>query len=587
LRVARPSRDANVLTVTWRGHDPEVVPAVPNSLVDAFIINRIATRKAGARSTVAFLNNQIDTLANELKAAELELRGYREAQGVVSFDEQAKAAVGKLADLQADRAATAAELSSLEGTLRDVQSRPPDVSGVSPWRQLLAFPTLLRIPSLGSLLESLNTLEGNRSDLLVRRTPRDPDVVALTGQIQAIEAQVRSLVSTYMDGLRQQVAAADRTLQANNAELRKVPAQEVRLAELQRHTQILGDLFTLLQTKRKEAQIAQAEEDPSAQIVDFAQQPDRPISPLLGRNVAVSLLIGLMLAIMVAFARESLDTKLHTSDQLQETTGLAVLGIIPHFSWIAPQPTRKYFLKPFSRTNGTALAVRPDAQQGLREAFRALRVNIAFSSPVRPPKMLLVTSAFPSEGKSTSVANLARAMAEQQLRVLVVDADMRRGELHKKFLCNRAPGLSEILVGQGDAASVTQSASFDGLTSVDFISTGTLPPNPAELLGGTRFLSFLKAVEPHYDAVLLDSPPVNSVSDSLLMAASMDGVLLVARGGQTQRSGLRFAQKQLLHVRARILGAILNDYDVRFASYYGDYYNYSYAPADDPTNEAG
>jgi tyrosine-protein kinase Etk/Wzc len=544
--------------------------------VQAFIANRIDTRKTGARSTVAFLNNQIDTLANELKAAEMELRAYREAQGVVSFDEQAKAAVGKLATLQAERAGTAAELSSLEATLSGIQRRAPDAAAVSPWRQLLAFPTLLRIPSLGTLLESLNTLEGTRSDLLIRRTVRDPEVIAVTGQIEAIESQVRSLVSTYMDGLRQQVAAADRTLQQNNAELRRIPAQEVKLAELQRRTQILGDLFTLLQTKRKESQIAQAAEDPSAQVVDSAQQPDQPVSPLLPRNVAVALLLGLMLGTMIAFGRESLDTKLHTSDQLQETTGLAVLGVIPHIASVGAQPSRKYLLKSFSRSNGTALAAQSRAESGVREAFRALRVNIAFSSPVRPPKMLLVTSAFPAEGKSTSVANLARAMAEQNLRVLIVDADMRRGELHKKLLCNRAPGLSEILVGQGDPAAVTQAASFDGLASADFISTGTLPPNPAELLGGTRFLSFLQAVEPHYDAVLFDSPPVNSVSDSLLMAANMDGVLLVARGGQTQRSGLRFAQKQLLHVRARILGAILNDYDVRFASYYGGYYNYAY-----------
>jgi len=578
LRVVRPSRDANVLRVTWRGHDPISVPAVPNSLVRAFIENRIATRKAGARSTVAFLNNQIDTLANELKSAEVDLRAYRESQGVVSFDEQAKVAVGKLAELQADRAATASELNSLEGTLRDIQTRANGPGSFSPWRQLLAFPTLLRIPSLGTLLETLNTLEKSRSDLLVRRTTKDPDVIALGDQIQSIENQVRSLVLTYMAGLRQQVAAADKTLATSNTELRRIPAQEVRLAELQRRTQILGDLFTLLQTKRKEAEIAQAAEDPSAQIVDYAERPDKPIAPLLGRNVIVSFLLGLMLGVMGAFARETLDTKLHTSDQLQETTGLAVLGFIPHFASVPSKQARRFLPRSLSRGNGTALSAQE--QSGLREAFRALRVSIAFSSPVRSPKLLLMTSAFPSEGKSTAVANLARAMAEQKLRVLVVDADMRRGELHKTFLGNRAPGLSEILVGQADASNVTQSASFDGLPPVAFISTGTLPPNPAELLGGTRFLSFLKAIEPEYDAIIFDSPPVNNVSDSLLIAGSMDGVILVARGGQTQRSGLRFAQRQLLQVRARILGAILNDYDARFASYYGGYYDYTYGPTE-------
>jgi capsular exopolysaccharide synthesis family protein len=165
------------------------------------------------------------------------------------------------------------------------------------------------------------------------------------------------------------------------------------------------------------------------------------------------------------------------------------------------------------------------------------------------------------------------AMAEQRSRVLVVDADMRRGALHKAFKCNRAPGLSEALIGRAEPTAVIQSISFEGMGNVDFISTGTIPPNPAELLGGERFLAFLKAIEPVYDVILFDSPPVNSVSDSLLIAGHMDGVLLVARGGKTDRSGLRFAQEQLLRVRARILGAILNDYDIRLASYYGGYYD--------------
>ncbi len=577
LKIIRPTRDANVLTVTWRGSDPEIVPAVPNSLVRAFITRRVATRKAGARSTVTFLNAQIDTLARELKSAEADLRAYRESSGVVSFDEQAKLSVGTLASLQADRNQVAAELASLEGTLRDIRARPSDSSDVSQWRQLLAFPTLLKIPSLGALLESLNTLEGSRSELLIRRTPKDPEVMALTDQIVAIEKQVRSLVLTYMEGLKQQVAAADKTLLQSSAELRRIPAEEVRLAELQRRTQVLGDLFTLLQTKRKEAEIAEAVEDPSAQIVDFAQRPDKPVSPVLALNVAASSILGLVIALLVAFGRETLDTKLHTSEQLQDITGLPVLGIIPHFAIAENSTSPKLLLKRLIRTNGVAIIAPRDVQSQLHEAFRVLRVNIAFSSSVRPPKMLLVTSAFPSEGKSTSVTNLVTAMAEQRLRVLVVDADMRRGALHKNLKSNRSPGLSEILVGRVEPLAAVQPVSFERMGGVDFIATGTIPPNPAELLGGDRFLSFLKTVEPLYDVVLFDSPPVNSVSDSLLIAAHMDGVLLVARGGKTDRSGLRFAQDQLVRVRARILGAILNDYDIRIASYYGGYYNQDYS----------
>jgi tyrosine-protein kinase Etk/Wzc len=579
MRVARPSRDANILRVTYRGADPTLVEAVPNTLVRSFVAQRVGTRKTGARSTVEFLRTQLDTLQSELREAEDSLREFREQEQVVSIEQQASVSVGKLAELQAERNQAAAELGAIEATLAAARARASTPGEPTPYRQLLAFPTLLRNQVISTLLQSVTTLENERATLLVRRTERDPDVIALTGQITAMEAQIQSLVATYTDGLRQQVAAFDRSLEQSSDQLSRIPAKEVRFATLQRDAAVLGELSTLLQTRLKEAEISQAVEDPSAQVVDLAERPTRPVSPRPALNVALAMLLGLLLSGGIAFGRELLDTKVHTREDLQQASGgLPVLGVIPRFeAEVARQVRARHPHRRKEDKAETALVAREDPRATVLESYRALRTSLAFSGVERTPKLVIITSPTPDDGKSTSTANLAASLAQQRLRVLVIDADMRRGALHRTLGGTRHPGLSEVLTGRESVDSVIQSLAFDGVGRIDLISTGTMPPNPAELLGSPRIHDVFEQLEPRYDMILIDTPPVNIVSDVMVLASHADGVLLVTRGGKTERGAIRFALEQLASVRAKVLGTVLNDYDFRrAASYGGEYYRYSY-----------
>jgi tyrosine-protein kinase Etk/Wzc len=578
LRISRPTRDANILVVRYRGADPVLVEAVPNALVRAYIARRVGTRKTGARSTVDFLRVQLDTLQGELTLAEDSLQRFREAEGVVAIEEQATVSVGKLAELQAERNQAAAELQAIEATLADARTRPAVLNGASPYRRLLAFPTLLRNQVISTVLENITTLENERSTLLVRRTEKDPDVIALNDQIAALEDQIASLVGTYTEGLRQQVAAFDRSLTASGTQLATIPAKEVRLAQLTRNTQVLTELSTLLQTRLKEAEIAEAVEDPSAQVVDFAARPTKPVSPRPVLNLALAGLLGLLVSGGIAVGRELFDTKVHNREELQQATGgLPVLGVIPRFE---ADLTRRIKARTPGRRAGdknTALVARETPEATVLEAYRALRTSLAFAGVGATPKVILVTSPTPDDGKSTSTANLAASLAQQRQRVLVIDADMRRGSLHRTLGGSRTPGLSEILSGQVEVLDAVQSLAFNDLGRIDLISTGVIPPNPAELLASTRVPDLLEVLEPRYDTILIDTTPVNVVADVLAVARHVDGVVLVARGGRTEKGAIKFAIEQLATVRAPILGTVLNDYDFRrAASYGGEYYRYYY-----------
>jgi len=207
------------------------------------------------------------------------------------------------------------------------------------------------------------------------------------------------------------------------------------------------------------------------------------------------------------------------------------------------------------------------------EAYCALRTTLAFAlAEQRPPKIVVITSPTPEDGKSTSTANLAASLALQKLKVLVIDADMRRGALHRLVGGVHTPELSELLTGLAEFPGVIQALKIDGLGRIDLISTGTLPPNPTDLLSSHRLTDLLQAAEPLYDTILIDTPPVNVFADALVLAPHADGVVLVARGNKTERQAVRFAMELIAGVRGKVMGTVLNDFDTRRADAYGDYY---------------
>lgn len=583
LGVTRPDRDADLLRLRYQSPDRIMVRDIPNTLARFFIRQRQDVRKTEARSTVVFLREQIGTMSGQLVEAEDELRRFRERENIVDLETEGEVKVSRFAELRAERDMLNTERQALADMLQAATVRAEAVDdplAPSPYRDLIAFPSLFANFAVGELYGSLATVENQRAELLNRRRPADPDVEVLTGRIKGLERQLRNITVTYLEGLTQQVAGLNEDLAEFRQELGAVPAKEVQYARLMRQAEVLDEIYTLLQTRLHEAQIAAAVEDPSVRIVEPAAVPVDPIKPSKPLSLVLALVLGLALGGGAAFLRENMDTSIHTREDLQEVApALPVLGLIPRIPEAATNGARPRPGVPLGAAADDLshrLIAGRDPRSPVSEAYRSMRTNISFSSLDRPQRTLVFTSALPGDGKSTSASNLAITFAQQGQRCLLVDADMRRGVLHEVFGELRAPGLSDVLVGEVDVDEAIRQVDLGESGTLAFLSSGTLPPNPAELVGSDRTRRLLQDLSAKYDTVILDAPPLNLVTDAALLGTGADGVVVVARSGVTERGAVSYALDQLAAVKAHVIGAVLNDIDVRKDRFYGSYGMASY-----------
>jgi succinoglycan biosynthesis transport protein ExoP len=577
VTISRPNREANIVVIRYKGSDSLLVHAVPDVMAAQFIARRHQVRKTESKSAIRFLGEQLDTLNGQLTFAENRLRAFREREHIVSPQAQAEAQVTRLADLQAHRDMLNVEHEGLAELLAEVASTPVAREGdMAAYRRMLAFPTLLRSPAVGELLNNLAAVENQRAELLIRYTMDNPDVQVLTERIREIEQQLASVALTYHQGLQSQISSFDARLRSFGNELARVPATEIAFARLLREAKLYEEIATLLQTRLKEAEISAALEDPTVRIVDPAIPPDKPIWPKPVLSLLLATLVGLSLGVGTAFAREHMDTTIHTREDLQLlAAGVPVLGTIPRIRQaVATNGGTSVPRGPGDRAAPelqSRLVTGRDPRNPASEAYRSLRTNITFVQAERIPRTLVFTSPTPGDGKSTSAANLAITLAQQELRCLLIDADMRRGVLHEVFRTAREPGLSNLLLDRVTTEQVVQRIEVGEGAVLSFIPMGTIPPNPAELLASPQMRALVQRLESEYDAILFDAPPLTVVTDAALLGTNADGVILVARAGATERGAISYSVEQLQNVRAPLLGAVLNDIDVKKDRYYGSY----------------
>lgn len=580
LDIAQPSLDANVVHVTYASPDPVLARDVPNVLAARFMELRRDVHGTEARRTVQFLRGQVDTLRGQLTAAERQLQDFREREGVVALPVEASTQVTQQAQLQAQRNSLEAERAALARTI--AQARTAAGPGApSPYRDLASFPTLLHNETATQLISQIAQVENERAELLRRRTAEDPDVVALTRRVEQMEGQLGGIVNTYTQGLANQVSAIDATLGSYGPRMQRIPAQEVEMARLARQTDVLGGLYGQLQTRLKEAEVAEAVDDPGVRVMDPAPLPDRPTPsrmPLLAGALGV---FGLLLGVGITFAREYADTSVHTRDDLQSAAGFPVLGWVPRMG--APLPRGRKALRAARRalhpgratdsragralvpTAGVAslMPALPGAGDGptpTADSYEWLYRNLLFIQPDEEVRAILVTSPLPGDGKTTTAAGLATTLAQRGLRVLLIDADLRRGSpMPSRAGGAEVAGLSDLLAGTARFGDVVQTVSVGEGHTLHYVPAGHLPPDPVRLLASPRVQALLEWLREKYFMVVIDSPPVNLFADAAVLGASTDATLLVARASVTPFEALAHAGEQCRRARIHTVGTVLND----------------------------
>jgi succinoglycan biosynthesis transport protein ExoP len=567
LQISRRNRDAEIIDVVYRGTDARLGSEIVNLLARRFVGGRQGVLQAEARGRVDFLGEQIGRVSDQLREAELALQDFRERERVVSLAEEAKTGVSRKAELQAERNALEAERSALRMLLAAARTRSLN-SASSSYRELLAFPTLLRSGMAAAVLGSLTSAEERRSALLERRTLADPEVQALNARIAQIHEQIESLVAAYLQGLTNQVAALNTVLVQSEAKLRSIPTKELRLAELERNAKGSEAIYLMLQSRLQEARIAAAASDLSVRLVDPAIVPRKPVSPRPLLNLAVALVAGLALGVVVAFGRELADRSVHTRRDLAATARAPVVGMIPHSG--AP---RTGLLKRIRR--GKDGAADPVV---VNDAFSWLATNLAFLPTEPTSQVLVITSALPGDGKTTVATNLAMTIARNGRRVLLVDADLRGGRIGSALGLAGGPGLADVLAGRVERElTITRIRVAEG-PELHVIVAGSVTGAPAQLLASPHLGELIEWARPRYDLTIIDTPPVSAAADAALIASRSEGVIVVARAGVTERGAVEFAMEQLAMAQAPIAGTVLNDVDLRRAGaydralrYYGRY----------------
>jgi tyrosine-protein kinase Etk/Wzc len=599
LSVIRPDARAQVLVVHYESTDRLLTAAVPNAVTRTFIADQVEASRAESRSTVAFLRQQVATYDRELLRAESELQGYRERQQVVSLPDEASEQVKRLADQQARYDALRSERDALSQLLDRVSRQGQETGGTSPYRQLSSFPVFLSNNAVQNILKTLTDLENERAQKLVGHTLRDPDVEGLTARIHEMELELYQLARNYLSSLNSQIASDEASLRRFGGQLQTIPAREVQFARLSRQQTLLANLYTLLTTRLKEEEIREAAESGGVQPIDPAIEPNVPIAPRKMRNVALGLLLGLIAGVGAAALKEALDTKLRTPDDVRALVpSVPILATIPRIRPVARHAAaaggangngnggngngRKrggvVAMSPEAFLTST-LVTRSDPRGPASEAYRTLRTNITFSSPDEAPRVVVVTSAMPGDGKSTSSSNLAVTLAQQGGRTLLIDADLRKGLLHRIFDVPQEPGLTHVLMRRATLEQAIQEVpAGDAEVPLWFIPSGIFPPNPAEMLGSPRMRELMAELRGRFDNVIIDAPPLNLVTDAALLGTMADATLLVGRAGVTDKRALAHAVDQLRHLRAPVSGIVFNDFDHTRAGY-GQAYGYGYGDA--------
>ena len=592
-----------IIDIQYRSPDPGMAARVVNTLMSTYIEQNYKTKYDSTMQASDWLQKQLSELQMKVESSQEKLVQYQKEHEILGIDEKQNIITSKLDEL--NKELTIAESDRMEkeslyhlvqspdlGTTLAAVSGEPDSQGSTSSTSFL----------LEKLREQEADLKVQMAQLSTQFGPSYPKVTQLSSQLKEIDAQIQVELKKVVDRVRgEYLAAAQRESMLNDAmekqkqEANKLNESAIDYNLLKRDVETNRTLYEGLLEKLKEAGVTSSLRSNNFRIVDVARVPTFPAEPNVPRNLAFGLALGLTTGIGLGFLLEGIDNTVRTPEQAQAISALPSLGMIP----LSSRSSTDGSSKRLSRAGGghALTASSPEVvelitvsrpQSQMAESYRALRTSLLLTSLGGPPKVILITSALPQEGKTTTSLNTSVVLAQKGSRVLLIDADMRRPSIHKALGMGPRTGLSNVLTG---SATLQQAIVRSGKVPTHFVlPAGTPPPNPAELLASAHMGEILADLRDQYDHIVIDTPPTLSVTDAVILSTRADTVILVIRSGQTTKQALRRARDILMRVNARISGVLLNAADLSSPDYYY-YYEYQgkygsrYYQSDEPSDE--
>jgi polysaccharide biosynthesis transport protein len=580
--TVEPEPGTNLVRISYKHTNPEMAQKITNTLADVFILNNFDRETAGTQKSA-------NTIARELAELQLKIRQGEEARLNYARNNNLPQTEDPGGNIPAE------QVTMLSKQLLEAESETRNLKAIydaaASQQDKNAVQEVIENKRIQSLREKLDILKAQRAELLVTYTPEWPAVKKMDEQIKNLEEAlskapneiISSMKARYEAALAKEQKVRQQFLAAQGVTSQQNQAQ-IQMSMLKQQLETDKQYAAMLLQKQRELSIGENDKTNNISVVNLAR-PGALVGPPRTRNIFIAFLLALAAGIGLAFLLDYLDDSLKSVEDVDRYLHLPALALIPASRsdslrlkgrGKAPAPTEENEI--------TALALINDARSPAAEAYRHLRTSLLLSSAGQPPKTILVTSSQPSEGKTTTAVNTAVMLAQTGAEVLIVDCDLRRPRVHAHFGVGNTPGLTNYLAGDSDLDSVLQVN--EKLPQLKLLTSGPIPPNPAELLGSNEMRKLLSELGDRFTHIIIDSPPAISFTDASVLSTLVDGVMLVVHGGRSSRAVVRRAKQQLVDVGANIFGIVLNNVKLEPQDYYyyGGYYSSYYAA---PEDEAG
>jgi polysaccharide biosynthesis transport protein len=578
--TAVPKTD--IIRISYSSLNPKLSADIVNRVIQDYIQRSYRTRFESSQHVSDFLSGTLEGLKQDVETSQEQMMDMQRRLGILGFDPAHNQISSSLDDLA--KAAASAKLTRIiaESRYRVLSGMDPDTVESS-----IELTPGTAPGELATLRAQLATAKANYAQMEATLGPNHPQAKAQKAQMDELSKEIAAEQNRLLLQAKQsyvvaraneeQTAAA---LEAQKADAYKLRDELVEYTLRQREFEANSALYNSLQQRLRTASVQSGLESLEIDVVDPALPPANPLLRPQSTVILTALAFSIIIGIVLAFLMESLDTGLRSIAEIESITELPSLAIIPRARRTSADQAGT--LSTAQRNLG--ILNQPKSQ--FAEAFRSLRTSLLLSTTGQPPKYIVLTSATPSEGKTTAASNLAAILAQRDTRVLLIDGDLRRPNIHHRFGLNGKVGLTTVLTGATKLEETVQTVRE--IPNLDILPSGPVPPFPTEMLSSGAMDAILKRCGEVYDYIVIDSPPILSVTDGVILARQADAVILVVRHGKSSKHVVRRARDILLRSGAGITGTVLNAVDLNSPEYYGyyGYSAYSYASVDSESWEA-